>query len=82
MQAIVVNLGRTGLDVRNPHAEHGGVIKTELTAGGRRAVAAGDNAADPMERRMLSKLSTAQAQLLCELLKRCAARLDDEPSDT
>jgi hypothetical protein len=30
---------------------------------------------------MLSMLSAEEARLDCELLKRCAAALDDEPSD-
>lgn len=80
MQAILVNLERAGLIVRRPHPEHGRVIMTELTAAGQRAVADGAKAADAVERRMLSRLSTEEARLLCELLKRCSAALDDEPS--
>jgi DNA-binding MarR family transcriptional regulator len=80
MQAILVNLERRGLIVRTPHPGHGRVIMTELTSEGRRVVAAGMKAADAVERQMLSRLSTKEAQLLCELLKRCAAALDDDPS--
>jgi DNA-binding MarR family transcriptional regulator len=78
MQAILVNLERGGLIARTPHPEHGRVIMTELTAAGRKAVADGAKAADAVERRMLSKLSADEARVLCELLKRCAAGLDDE----
>jgi DNA-binding MarR family transcriptional regulator len=67
--------------VRNPHPEHGRVIMTELTKAGQKAVAEGAKAADVVERKMLSMLSAQEARLLCELLKRCAAALDDEPSD-
>jgi DNA-binding MarR family transcriptional regulator len=81
MQAILVNLERGGLIVRNPHPEHGRVIMTELTKAGQKAVAEGANAADVVERQMLSMLSAEEVLLLCELLKRCAAALDDEPSD-
>lgn len=77
MQGILVNLERGGLIVRNPHPEHGRVIMTELTAAGRKAVADGAKAADAVERRMLSRLSADEARTLCELLKRCAAALDD-----
>jgi hypothetical protein len=35
-----------------------------------------------VERQMLSMLSAEEARLLCELLKRCAAALDDEPCDS
>lgn len=76
MQAILVNLEREGLIVRSPHPQHGRVIMTELTMAGRQAVAAGAKAADVVERQMLSTLSPDEAQVLCDLLKRCAAALD------
>ena len=77
MQAILVNLDRAGLITRNPHPEHGRVIMTELTAAGQQAVLDGAKAADAVERQMLSRLSSDEARLLCELLKRCAAALDE-----
>jgi DNA-binding MarR family transcriptional regulator len=77
MQAILVNLERGGLIMRSPHPEHGRVIMTELTAAGKQAVADGAKAADAVERQLLSKLSAQEAKLLCDLLKRCAAALDD-----
>lgn len=77
MQGILVNLERGGLIVRNPHPEHGRVIMTELTPAGQQAVADGARAADAVERQMLSRLSAEEARQLCELLKRCAAALDD-----
>lgn len=79
MQAILVNLERAGLIARSPHPEHGRVIMTELTAAGQQAVADGAKAADAVERQMLSRLSSDEARLLCELLKRCAAALDEQP---
>ena len=82
MQGILVNLERAGLISRSPHPEHGRVIMTELTKAGQKAVAEGAKAADAVERQMLSMLSTEEARLLCELLKRCAAALGDEPSDS
>jgi DNA-binding MarR family transcriptional regulator len=78
MQAILVNLERGGLIARSPHPEHGRVIMTELTTAGQKAVADGAKAADAVEQRMLSRLSAEEAKLLCELLKRCAAGLEDE----
>jgi DNA-binding MarR family transcriptional regulator len=78
MQAILVNLERSGLIVRSPHPEHGRIIMTELTTAGKKAVADGAKAADVVERKMLSTLSAEEAGLLCELLKRCAAALDGE----
>ena len=79
MQAILVNLERAGLIARSPHPEHGRVIMTELTATGQQAVLDGAKAADAVERQMLSRLSSDEAQVLCDLLKRCAAALDDQP---
>jgi DNA-binding MarR family transcriptional regulator len=78
MQAILVNLERAGLIARSPHPEHGRVIMTELTPAGRLAVANGAKAADAVEQRMLSQLSAQEAAVLCDLLKRCAAALDDD----
>lgn len=80
MQGILVNLERGGLIARSPHPEHGRVIMTELTAAGQKAVADGAKAADAVERQMLSRLSADEAKQLCDLLKRCAAALDDQPS--
>ena len=82
MQGILVNLEREGLIVRTPHPEHGRVIMTELTEAGQKAVAAGTRAADVVERQMLSALSAKEAKLLRDMLKRCAAALEDEPSCT
>jgi DNA-binding MarR family transcriptional regulator len=52
---------------------------TELTEAGQKAVAAGTRAADVVERQMLSALSAKEAKLLRDMLKRCAAALEDEP---
>jgi DNA-binding MarR family transcriptional regulator len=81
MQAILVNLERGGLIVRSPHPEHGRVIMTELTPAGQQTVAEGAKAADVVEGQMLSTLSTEEARVLCELLKRCAAALEGAPLD-
>ena len=81
MQAILVNLERGGLIVRKPHPVHGRVIMTELTAAGQRVVEEGAKASDIVERQMLSRLSPEEAGLLCDLLRRCAAALDDVQTD-
>ncbi len=78
MQGILVNLERVGLIERSPHPEHGRVIMTELTEAGKKVVAEGAKAADVVERQMLSRLSIEEAQLLCHLLRSCAAALSDE----
>jgi len=53
-----------------------------LTTAGQQAVFEGAKAADVVERQMLSTLSAEDARVLCELLKRCAAALDGDPSDS
>lgn len=82
MQAILVNLERGRMIVRSPHPEHGRVIMTELTTAGQNAVAEGAKAANAVEQQMLSMLSTEEACVLRELLKRCAAALDGVPADS
>lgn len=82
MQAILVNLERGGLITRSPHPTHGRVIMTELTEAGQKAVADGAKAADAVEQQMLSTLSAEEIELLRELLKRCAAALDDQTPDS
>lgn len=78
MQAILVNLERAGLIARKPHPQHGRVIMTELTRAGEKAMADGAEAADVVERQMLSALSSREAEQLLALLKRCAAALADD----
>jgi DNA-binding MarR family transcriptional regulator len=77
MQGILVNLERAGLIVRSPHRVHGRIIMTELTEAGRKAVDAGTIAADAVERQMLSGISPEEALLLDNLLRRCAAALEN-----
>ena len=70
------------LIVRSPHPEQGRATMTELTKTGQKTVTKGAKAADVVERQMLSLLSAEEARLLRELLKRCAAALDDEPPNS
>ncbi|MGV3620505.1 MAG: MarR family winged helix-turn-helix transcriptional regulator, partial [Archangium sp.] len=77
MQGVLVNLEKNGLIRRSPHPEHGRVIMTELTRAGQKVVTAGTEAANTVEKQMLSKLSAKEVAQLNDLLKRCAAALDD-----
>lgn len=79
MQAILVNLERGGLIMRTPHPDHGRVIMTELTKAGQKAVVDGAKAVDVVERQMLCTLSTEEARLFSDMLKRCAAALEGQP---
>lgn len=82
MQGILVNLERDGLIKRTPHPEHGRVIMSELTKAGQKVVRAGADAAEAVERQMLSDLSKSEVAQLNALLQRCAAALDEERRNT
>jgi DNA-binding MarR family transcriptional regulator len=76
MQAMLVGLERDGFIARTPHPQHGRIIMTELTDKGAAAAQAGITVAEAVERKMLSGLSEAEADLLGDLLKRCADALE------
>ncbi len=78
MQGILVNLERDGMIKRTPHPEHGRVIMSELTKAGQKVVAAGAEAAEAVEKQMLSLLSVKETEQLNELLQRCAAALESD----
>ncbi|AVW89757.1 MarR family winged helix-turn-helix transcriptional regulator [Celeribacter baekdonensis] len=77
MQGMLVTLERDGFILRTPHPEHGRIIMTELTEKGRTAAQAGMVAAEAVERRMLSKLTDDEADVLRDLLQRCADALEE-----
>jgi DNA-binding MarR family transcriptional regulator len=76
MQGMLVTLERDGFIERTPHPEHGRIIMTELTKKGRAAAQAGIIAAEAVERQMLAGLTKAEAELLRDLLQRCADALE------
>jgi DNA-binding MarR family transcriptional regulator len=75
MLDMLITLERDGFIVRTPHPEHGRVIMTELTKKGRAAAQAGVIAAEAVERQMLAGLTNKEAELLRDLLQRCADAL-------
>ena len=77
MQGMLVSLERDGFIVRTPHPEHGRIIMTELTEKGRTAAHAGMVAAEAVERQMLSRLTGDEAEVLRDLLQRCADALEE-----
>ena len=76
MQSMLVTLERDGFIVRTPHPKHGRIIMTELTRKGRTTAHAGMMAAEAVERQMLSDLTDDEADLLRDLLRRCADALE------
>jgi DNA-binding MarR family transcriptional regulator len=66
--ALLVSLGYVR---RKPEPGHGRVIRTELTATGRRALERCDKAVDDLERQMLSEVSAREAAHARDVLARC-----------
>jgi DNA-binding MarR family transcriptional regulator len=71
MNEVIDALERKGLIQRNPHPNHRRVFPAELTAKGRRVLAACDAAVEEMEREMLRDLSPSEREALLDSLKRC-----------
>jgi DNA-binding MarR family transcriptional regulator len=60
---------------------HGRVIRTEITAAGRRALERCDRAVDRVEREMLGGLAPSEADRLREALTRCRRALEREGAE-
>lgn len=82
MSAIVAGLQRRGLVGRRPHAQHGRILRTQLTAAGAALLARAHDDVRAVEARMTSSMSDAERHGLADLLRRCAAGLEHAPPDT
>jgi DNA-binding MarR family transcriptional regulator len=71
MSEAITQLVERGYVRRRAHPEHGRVIRTELTAAGRRALERCDRAVDEVEREMLDGLAAAEVARLRGTLERC-----------
>jgi DNA-binding MarR family transcriptional regulator len=72
MQGIVANMERDGLIKRATDPAHKRILRTELTAAGRKALARADSAVADIEGQMLTGLDAKQRALLNRMLKQCA----------
>jgi DNA-binding MarR family transcriptional regulator len=63
---------------RRADPDHGRIIRTELTAAGRRALARCDRAVDLVEQEMLAELDSADAAGLRDALLRCTRALQGD----
>ena len=63
---------------RRAEPGHGRVLRTELTAAGRRALERCDRAVDAVERELLSDLDADEAADLRDALLRCSRALERE----
>jgi DNA-binding MarR family transcriptional regulator len=75
MMRILDNLESLGFIVREPHASHGRILVTSLTALGRKTVAACHGEINEIEEQMLDGLTTRERGALQELLLHCVAAL-------
>ena len=75
MQAILVALDRTGFIVRTPHAEHGRVQTTELTAKGRGALEAASEIVADAETHLRQAAAPLDPKAVAAMLLRLADAL-------
>lgn len=79
MNVLLQALERDGLVTRPETPPSGRALPTELTAAGRRQLAAASAAVRGVEDRMKSGMSTEQQTQLRSLLAACVAALDPQP---
>ncbi|MEZ4661182.1 MAG: MarR family transcriptional regulator [Caldilineaceae bacterium] len=68
MNQVLDQLTQAGLVERQPHATHGRILKTELTAEGRTVLKRCDAAIDAVEAEMLQNMSKEESQALLQSL--------------
>ena len=78
MQGIVANMERDKLVVRSTDPAPKRILRTELTAGGRRTLARADAAVAHIEETMLKGLDTKQRAELNRMLKHCARHAQED----
>jgi DNA-binding MarR family transcriptional regulator len=71
MNQVLRGLTARGWVGRHPHPEHGRILQAELTADGRRTLAACHRSVAGVEDRMLAGLSPAERQRLAADLRAC-----------
>ena len=78
MSEVLTLLVERGYVRRRPDPGHGRVMRTELTAAGRRVLGRCDRAVDAVERELLSALDAEESAELREALVRCSRALEHE----
>jgi DNA-binding MarR family transcriptional regulator len=78
MSEVLTLLVERGYVRRRPDPGHGRVMRTELTAAGRRALGRCDRAVDAVERELLSALDAEESADLRDALVRCSHALEHE----
>src|SRR5690554_4962156 len=75
MQSILTNLEREGLLVRTADPSHGRILRSEITAKGRKALVRAAEAIAPVEALMLGAVGPENAERMAATLLRCAEKL-------
>lgn len=76
MNEVLAQLVGLGLVSRRPDPDHARVLRTELTAAGKRTLAAANRTVAAIEREMLSGLTEAQATKFAAALASCIEQLE------
>ena len=80
MHTILQNLEAAGLVVREPHPQHGTLLRVSLTEAGRERLDEANRRAQDVHERMLSRLDQRERTMLRDLLYRCMASLEADDS--
>jgi DNA-binding MarR family transcriptional regulator len=76
MNEVLAHLVGLGLVSRRPDPDHARVLRTQLTAAGKRTLAAANRTVATIEREMLSGLTEAQATKFAAALASCIEQLE------
>jgi DNA-binding MarR family transcriptional regulator len=76
MNEVLAHLVGLGLVSRRPDPDHARVLRTELTAAGKRTLAAANRTVAAIEREMLSGLTETQATKFAAALASCIEQLE------
>ncbi len=77
MTEIINNLIRLGLIERRPHAEHGRIIQTYLTAAGQQTLAQAEQRIAIIDDRLSAQLTRDEKKRLLAWLRKCREALDE-----
>ena len=78
MQSIIATLEKRGLLERSPDPDHGRRLLTQLTANGRRAKNAADDAVSGVEAMMVGSISSRDVEHTTETLLACIENLAEK----
>jgi DNA-binding MarR family transcriptional regulator len=75
---VLANLIRNGLLFREPDPTHGRILRSSLTASGRRVLVEAHARVKEIEDIMIAAIGAKEAKRLAAVLSKCADRLADD----